>query len=47
MTFKSHFDQWTTDEPLFHELQILNLYKVNGYLTSLFMFRYFHLQNFQ
>jgi hypothetical protein len=44
MTFKSHFDH---SEPIFNELQILNLHKinVNDYLTSLFMFRYLHLQN--
>ena len=42
MTFKSHFDH---SEPIYHELQILNLNKVNDYLTSLFTFRYFHLQN--
>ena len=42
MTFKSYFEH---TEPIFQELQILNIYKVNDYLTSLFMFRYFHLQN--
>jgi hypothetical protein len=42
MTFKSYFDH---SEPIFNELQIFNLYKINNYLTSIFMFRYFHLQN--
>ena len=42
MTFKSYFDN---AEPIFNHLKILNLYKLNEYLTSLFMFRYFHLQN--
>ena len=42
MTFKSYFEH---TEPIFQKLQILNIYKVNDYLTSLFMFRYFHLQN--
>jgi hypothetical protein len=42
MTFKSYFDH---TEPIFNDLKILNLYKLNEYLTSLFMFRYFHLQN--
>ena len=42
MTFKSYFDH---TEPIFNDLKILNLYKLNDFLTSLFMFRYFHLQN--
>ena len=42
MTFKSYFDH---SEPIFNDLQILNLYKINYYLTSIFMFRYFHLHN--
>jgi hypothetical protein len=42
MTLKSYFEH---TEPIFQELQILNIYKVNDYLTRLFMFRYFHLQN--
>ena len=41
-TFKSYFDH---TEPIFIEMQILNIFKINYYLTSLFMFRYFHLQN--
>ena len=42
MTFKSYFEH---TEPIFQEQQILNLYKINDYLTSLFMIRYFLLQN--
>ena len=42
MTFKSYFEH---TEPIFQELQILHIYKVNDYLTSLFMIRHFHLQN--
>ena len=37
MTFKSYFDH---TERIFNDLKILNLYKLNEYLTSLFMFRY-------
>ncbi len=42
MTFKSYSDH---TEPFFNDLKILNLYKLNEYLTSTFMFRYFHLHN--
>ena len=42
ITFKSYFD---SSEPIFKDLQILNLFKINTYLTSLFMIRYFYLQN--
>ena len=42
MTFNSYFEH---TQPIFQELHILNIYKVNDYLTCLFMFRYFHLQN--
>jgi hypothetical protein len=42
MTFKSYFEH---SEPIFHHLKILSLYKLNYYLTSMFMFRYFHLKN--
>jgi hypothetical protein len=42
MTFKSYFD---SSEPIFKLLQILNLFKINTYLTSLFKIRYFYLQN--
>ena len=40
MTFKSYSDH---TEPIFTDLKILNL--LNEYLTSSFMFRYFHLNN--
>ena len=42
MTFKSYFDN---SEPIFKDLQILSLLKINEYLTGLFMVRYFYLQN--
>ena len=42
MTFKSYLEH---TEPIFTELKILNLYKLNDYLTCQFMFRYFNLQN--
>ena len=42
MTFKSYFEH---SEPPFNDLQILDLYKINSYLTCLFMFRYYILQN--
>ena len=42
MTFKSYFEH---TEPIFQELQILDIYKVNDYLANLFIIRYFHLQN--
>ena len=42
MTFKSYSDHI---EPIFNELKILNLFKLNEYLTSSFMFRYCHLNN--
>ena len=42
MTFKSYFD---SSEPIFKDLKILNLFKINTYLTSLFMIRYFYIQN--
>ena len=32
-------------DPLFKKLKILNIYKVHEYLTSLFMFRYYKVQN--
>jgi hypothetical protein len=44
MTFKSYFDH---SEPIFKDLNILNIFEINDYLTALFMFRYHHLnQNF-
>ena len=42
MTFKSYMDH---SEPTFNDLKILNLFKINDYLTSMFMFRYVHLKN--
>ena len=42
MTFKSYS---VHTEQIFNDLKILNLYKLNEYLTSSFMFRYFHLHN--
>lgn len=42
MTFKSYFEH---TEPLFKELSILNIFKINDNLTAIFMFRYYHLQN--
>ena len=42
MTFKSYLDH---SEPIFNDLHILNLNKISYYLTSIFMFQYFHLQN--
>ena len=32
-------------EPIFEDLNILNIFKINDYLTALFMFRYHHLNN--
>lgn len=42
MRLKSYFDH---PEPIFNDLKILNLTKLNDYLTSYFMFQYFHRQN--
>ena len=42
MTFKSYSDH---TESIFTDLKILNLFKLNEYLTSSFMFRYFHLND--
>ena len=42
MIFQSNFSH---TEKIFIDLQILNLIKLNNYLTSLFMFRYHHLKN--
>ena len=42
MTFKSYSEH---TEPIFNDLKILNLQKLNEYLTSSFMFQYFHLHN--
>ena len=40
MTFKSYLEH---TEPIFCDLKILNIYKINDYLTSLFMFRYHYI----
>ena len=42
MTFKSYLEH---SEPIFKELKILDIYKINDYLTSLFMFQYHHIKN--
>ena len=42
ITFSSHLDH---TENIFQHLNILNLNKLNNYITSLFMFRYQHLKN--
>ena len=42
MSFKSYSEH---TEPIFNDLKILNLQKLNEYLTSSFVFRYFHLHN--
>ena len=40
--FKSYSDH---SEPLFLDLKILNVYKINDYLCSIFMYRFFYYQN--
>jgi hypothetical protein len=40
--FKSYSDH---SEPLFLDLKILNVYKINDYLCSIFMCRFFYYQN--
>ena len=42
MTFSSHLEH---SEKIFQHLEILDINKLNDYLTSLFMFRYHHLKN--
>ena len=42
MTFKSYLEH---TEPMFKELGILNIFRINDNLTATFMFRYHHLQN--
>jgi hypothetical protein len=32
-------------EPIFRDLEILSIEQINCYLTSIFMFRYNHLEN--
>ena len=36
MTFKSYLDH---TDPLFITLKLLNIFQINNYLTSLFMYR--------
>ena len=42
ITFKSYSEH---TEMIFKNLEILNVYEINDYLTSIFMFRYFNLKN--
>ncbi len=42
MTFKLYMEH---TEPIFKELNILDIFKINDYLTAMFMFRYHHLKN--
>ena len=42
MTFKSYLEH---SDPIFSNLKILNICKINNYLTSLFMFRYHYIKN--
>ena len=42
VTFKSYLEH---TEPIFKELGILDIFKINDYLTAMFMFRYHHLKN--
>ena len=42
MTFKSYMEH---TESIFKELNILDIFKINNYLTAMFMFRYHHLKN--
>ena len=42
MTFKSYMKH---TEPIFKELNILDIFKINDYLTAMFMFRYHHFKN--
>ncbi len=42
MTFKSYLEH---TEPIFKELGILDIFKINDYLTAMFMFRYHHHKN--
>ena len=45
MTFIDILSYIDNSEPIFKDLQILSLPKINEYLTGLFMVRYFYLQN--
>ncbi len=42
MSFKSYLEH---TEPLFKELSILDIFKINHNAIAIFMFRYYHLQN--
>ena len=42
ITFKSYLEH---TEHIFCDLKILNIYKIDDYLTSLFMFRYHYIKN--
>jgi hypothetical protein len=43
ITFRSYSEH---TEPIFKELRILDIFKINHYLTALFMYRYYGLKNF-
>jgi hypothetical protein len=42
ITFKSYSEH---TEPLFKKLNLLNIYKINDYMTSLFMFQFYNMNN--
>ena len=42
ITFKSYSEH---TEPLFKKLNLLNIYKINDYLTSLFIFQFYNMNN--
>ena len=42
MNFKFYFEH---TKPLFQKLKILNIFKINDYLSCLFIYRFKHLQN--
>ena len=42
ITFKSYLEH---TEPIFKELRILDIFKINDYLTALFKYRYYYLKN--
>ena len=42
ISFKSYLEH---SNPLFHNLKILNIFKINDYLCSLFMYRYKYFNN--
>jgi hypothetical protein len=42
MTFKSYLEHTGA---IFKELYLLDIFKINNYLTALFMFQYHHLKN--